>query len=384
MKCLHVITGLTYGGGETQLVRITTQLKLRGWDVRVVSITPPKAYVDELESAGIPVTTLNITRKIPSTKLLRLAQLIRNWQPDVVHSHMVHANILTRLTRLVAKIPVLICTAQNIIEKGQRGSLKLRELFYRITDPLCDITTQVSKAGLKRYIEIKAVPPHKMRYIPNAVDTTKFYPDKTYRSNLRKELELDNYFIWLSVGRLVEAKDYPSLFHAFQKVLRKNRNTRLIIVGDGPLYSTLRNLAIKLEIDQYVLFMGIRDDVPRLMNAADAFVMSSEWEGMPLVLQEAASCALPIVATDVGGNSEVVIDQETGFLVPPKNPEALAQAMLKLMNLPLQQRIAMGIKGRNYMKNVYSLDQIVNQWESLYFELINKKQTKHKANIIKH
>ncbi|MFO7296512.1 MAG: glycosyltransferase, partial [Clostridia bacterium] len=252
------------------------------------------------------------------------------------------------------------------------------------TDPLCDITTQVSKAGLKRYIDIKAVSPHKIRYIPNAVDTTKFRPDKTYRINLRKELELDNYFLWLSVGRLVEAKDYPSLFHAFQKVLRKNRNTRLMIAGDGPLYSTLRNLAIKLEIDQYVLFMGIRDDIPRLMNAADAFVMSSEWEGMPLVLQEAASCALPIVATDVGGNSEVVIDEETGFLVPPKNPEALAQAMLKLMNLPIQQRIAMGIKGRNYMENVYSLDQIVNQWESLYFELINKKQKKHKANTTKY
>lgn len=117
----------------------------------------------------------------------------------------------------------------------------------------------------------------------------------------------------------------------------------------------------------------MRKDIPALMNAADAYVMSSSWEGMPLVLLEASSVGLPIVTTDVGGNREVVIDGKSGFLVPPKNSEALAQAMLKMMDLPEKLRKSMGQAGRKYIKENYSLEHVVDMWEELYIEFTKNK-----------
>ncbi len=320
MKCFSSSLASPSVVPETQLVRLATRLKARGWDIHVVSLTPPKAYVRELEANGISVFSLGIRRKIPNPRpLLQLARLIRRWEPQIVHSHMVHANLVARLVRLFAPVPVLICTARNIDEGG-----RLRELLYRITDPLCDLTTQVSQAGLERYVKIGAVPRHKIRYIPNGVDTDHFKPDPDVRVRMRKELGLEDNFVWLAVGRFDPQKDYHNMLQAFAHVVEKGVKTVLLIAGDGPLRPAMERLAVELGLGDRVRFLGVRQDVPKLMNAADAYVMSSAWEGMPMVLLEASATGLPIVATDVGGNSEIVLHGKTGFLIPPKDPEALA------------------------------------------------------------
>lgn len=372
MRCILAITGLAYGGAETQLVHLATQLKERGWEVRVVSLTPPKAYVEELEAIGISVFSLGIRRRVPDPRpILRLARLIREWRPHIVHSHMVHANLLARIVRLLAPIPVLICTAHSIDEGG-----RLREVLYRLTDPLCDLTTQVSKAGLERYVRVGAVPAKKIRFIPNGVDTARFRPDPEVRQALRQELGAGNAFVWLAVGRFDPPKDYSNLLQAFAQVVRERPEALLLIAGDGPLRPAMEELARKLDLNEKVRFLGIRWDVPALMNAADAYVMSSAWEGMPMVLLEAGASGLPIVATDVGGNREVVLDGKTGFLVSPKDPKALAQAMLRLMNLAPEVRKQMGEAARQYIEANYSLERIVDQWERLYRELLAKKGVK--------
>jgi len=369
MKVLLLITGLGYGGAETQLVRVATRLKTRGWEVRVISLMPPRAYVEELVTAGIPVFSLGIRRKIPNPQpILRLARLIREWRPHIMHSHMVHANILARMVRALSPVPVLICTAHNINEGG-----RLRELLYRLTDSLCDLTTQVSQAGLERYVRVGAVPRHKIRYMPNGVDTDLFKPDLEVRHILRSALNLDNRFVWLAVGRFYPQKDYSNMLQAFAQVTRRVPEAVLLIAGDGPLRPTMQDLASKLGIAERVRFLGIRQDVPQLMNAADAYVMSSAWEGLAIVLLEASATGLPIVATDVGGNGEIVIDGETGFLVPPKNPNKLAQAMLRLMSLPQEERKHMGERARQYVEENFSLERVVDRWEHLYCELLLKK-----------
>lgn len=369
MKVFFIITGLNIGGAETQLVRLATRLKARGWDVCVVSLMPPRAYVEELEAAGIPVFPLGIRRKLPDPRpILRLARLIREWRPQIVHSYMVHANLLARVARLLAPFPVLVCSARNVREGG-----RLRELLYRLTDPLCDLTTQVCQAGLERYVRIGAVPRHKIRYIPNGVDTTYFKPDPEIRVALRKELGLKNFFVWLAVGRFDPQKDYHNLVRAFAQVVMEKPNTVLLIAGDGPLRPSVEELVRELRLEGSVRFLGIRRDMPRLMNAADAYAMSSAWEGMANVLLEASASGLPIVATDVGGNGEIVIDGETGFLVPPKDPGKLAQAMLHLMSLPQEERKHMGERARQYVEENFSLERVVDRWECLYRELLLKK-----------
>jgi glycosyltransferase involved in cell wall biosynthesis len=369
MRITFVSTDLNYGGAETQLVHLATRLKARGWKVQVVSLMPPKAYVEELEAGGIPVFSLGIRRKLPDPRpILRLAQLIKNWHPRIVHSFMVHANLLARLVRLLAPTPVLICSARSIDEGSH-----LRELLYCLTDPLSDLTTQVSQAGLERYVRVGAVPRQKIVYIPNGVDSKRFYPNPEARARLRKELSLESAFVWLAVGRFDLPKDYPTMLQAFAQVATKNPNAQLLIAGDGPMRPDMEVLTRSLKLGDRVRFLGIRRDVPELMNAADAYVMSSAWEGMANVLLEASATGLPIIATDVGGNREVVIDGKTGFLVPPKNPEALAQAMLHLMEMPEEERHAIGKAARQYVEANFTLDRVVDRWEALYKELLARK-----------
>ena len=377
MKVLFLVTGLAYGGAETQVVHLATRLKSRGWEVRVVSLMPPKAYMEELEAAGIPVFSLGIRQKLPDPRpVLRLARLIRDWRPDIVHSHMVHANILARIVRTMVRAPVLVCSAHSIDERGRKGSGRLREFLYRLTDPLCDLTTQVSRAGLERYVRVGAVPAEKIRFIPNGVDTARFKPDQQTRLRLRQELGLEEAFVWLAVGRFDVQKDYPNMLRAFAQVVEKQSETFLLIAGDGPLRPAVEELARDLRLEEHVQFLGIRRDIPELMNAADAYLMSSIWEGMPMVLLEASASELPIVATDVGGNREVVLDGTTGFLVPPNDSEALAQAMLRLMSLSGEERRRMGKLARQHIEAHYSLNRVVDMWEALYKELLERKGRK--------
>jgi len=144
----------------------------------------------------------------------------------------------------------------------------------------------------------------------------------------------------------------------------------LLLAGTGPLEADLRQLAATLGVDDRVRFLGIRSDMPELMNAADCFVLSSAWEGMPLVLQEASASELPIVATRVGGNAEVVLDGSSGFLVPPGDENALAAAMKKMMALPEPQRDAIGRAGREYIVNRFDMENVLGEWEGIYEELL--------------
>jgi len=366
---LFLITGLSYGGAETQLVNLATKIKYRGWDVRVVSMLPPKAFVEELKNADIPLATLNMRRGVADPRaVFRLLKILREWKPDIVHSHMVHANLLAWVVRIFCKIPVLISTAHSIDEGG-----RWREIAYRLTDPLADLTTNVSRAAVERYICVGVAPKNKIRFMPNGIDTAKFNLNKTAGQRLRNELGVDNYFVWLAVGRFEEAKDYPNMLRAFKMIVSKKSNVVLLLVGQGSLLEEVKKLGSELNLEDKVQFLGVRRDVPDLMNAADAYVMSSAWEGMPMVLLEAGACGLPVVATDVGGNSEVVLNGKTGFIVPTRNPKALAQAMEKTMALPKEKRLEMGEAGWAYIEANYSLEHVVDQWEALYMEHLQKK-----------
>jgi glycosyltransferase involved in cell wall biosynthesis len=369
-RIVYVTTGLSYGGAETQLKNLALRLKQRKWSLSVVSMLPPGAYVDELEAAGICVYDLRMRRKVPDPRaVLRLASIVRRERPLVVHAHMIHANLLARITRLFASIPVLICTAHNIIEGG-----RARELAYRLTDSLADITTQVSEAGKQRYIQVGAVPPHKIVCIPNGIDTSRFQPNPTVRQAVREQFGCaPDAFVWLTVGRLEPVKNHLELLCAFREVTAVHPHARLLIAGQGPLQAATEQRITELGLAERVRLLGVRRDIPDLLNAADAFVLPSLWEGMPLTLLEASATALPIVATDVGGNAEVVLEGETGYLVPVKDTEALAQAMLRVMNLSEADRSAIGQAGRAHVVQNFDLERVVDRWEALYRELLQQK-----------
>jgi len=364
---MFITTGLAYGGAETQLVRLTERLVSRSWELSVISLLTPQAYTEELERSGIKVFSLGLHRRFPDPRAFaKLVKIIRCEQPAVITSFMIHANLLARFARPITRVPILICSARNITESGRIGSLRIREILYKLTDPLCDITVQNSRAGFERYIRKGIVPENKMKYIPNGVDTLQFRPNIDIRNRLRKELRLEGKFVWLTVGRFDPQKDYQNLLQAFSQVTSKESNTRLLVIGDGPLNPIIKNLSRDLGLRDSINFLGIRRDVDEILNAADGFVLASSWEGLPNVLLESASVGLPIVATDVGGNLEILVNEKTGFAVPPKDSDSLARAMIRLMLLPERVRLQMKEASREHILNHFSFEQVVAEWENLF------------------
>jgi glycosyltransferase involved in cell wall biosynthesis len=326
----------------------------------------PRGYVSFLEQHHIAVHSLDMKEGMPDPRaVFRLRSIIRDFQPDIVHSHMYHSNILARITRLVCPMPLLICTAHNLKETSRRdGPTWHKELLYRITDALADQTTIICKAGYDRYLRVGAVPRNRLQYIPNGIDMDIFSRSEQRRQRARGALGVGSAFVWLAVGRLVKQKDYPTLFRAL--ALMERKDFIVLIAGSGPLEQELRHDCARLGLDGCVRFCGTREEILDLYNAADAFVMSSKFEGLPLALLEAAALELPAVATDVGGNSEVIVDQETGFLVPHAAPAQLADAIGRLMDAAPEDRRAMGLAARRRCRERYEISVVMDLWLGLY------------------
>ncbi|MBK9711901.1 MAG: glycosyltransferase [Kouleothrix sp.] len=368
-RITFLITDLNYGGAEVQVVELASRLSARGWQASVVSMLQPRAFVADLSAAGVPVRSLNMRRGMPSPRaVFDLAAILREDRPHILHSHMVHANLLARVSRLVRWTPALISTAHNI-DEGSRW----REIAYRLTDPICDLTTNVSQAAVERYVQVGAAPARKIRFVPNGVNVDRFRSDAEARDRLRRELGLGGRFAWLAVGRFEAAKDHLTLVRAFGR-LGEQDDAALLLAGQGGMEDQIRAEVAALGLSDRVRFLGVRRDIPQLLNAADAYVMSSAWEGLPMVLLEAAAVGLVTVATAVGGNHEIVLDGRNGFLVPPRDPAALAGSMRLTMQLPEGERKRMGAAGKDYVHACYSLSRVVDQWESLYQECLSGRE----------
>jgi glycosyltransferase involved in cell wall biosynthesis len=366
-----VTTWLTRAGAETQVKDLACEHARRGARVMVVSLRDPEAFVPELSDAGVQVVSLGMSRGVADPRgLVRLGRAVHGFRPDVVHSHMVHANLLSRVTRLFCRMPVLVCTAHNTNEGG-----RWREWVYRVTDRLADVTTNVSRAGVERYIRVGAAPAGRIRWIPNGVDVGRFERGPATRDAVRTALHVADAFVFLAVGRLERAKGFDVLLQALSLVRTRNDNMAVLIAGDGSQRAKLDAQASSLGLGAGIVrFLGTRDDVPDLMAAADGLVLPSRWEGLPMVLLEASSACLPVVATDVGGNAEVVVDRVTGFLVPSDDEEALAAAMVRIANLSAEERHEMAKRARQLVQKWYSLSAVVDTWLDLYTSCARRRQ----------
>jgi glycosyltransferase involved in cell wall biosynthesis len=369
-RILFLSTSMGMGGADSQLMNAAEELQGRGHEVLIVSLTPLGPMGLQAQGRGIPTRTLEMARGIPDPRaLLRLARWIREWRPDVVHSHMVHANLMARAVRLLAPVPVLVQTIHNIYEGGP-----VLMACYRLTNSLVDGMTIISEAAAERFIRERIVPRELLRVVANGVDPDLYSPATVEaRSEARESLRVGRGFVWLAVGRFEVAKDYPNMLRAFAEVVERRPDAVLLLAGRGSLQSDTEALARELKLESRVRFLGVRNDVPALVGAADGYLMSSAWEGLPMVLLEAASCGLPIVATQVGGTGEAVLDGVTGFLAPPADSAALSAGMLRLMELTEVERRRMGDRGREHIRKRYGLARVVQQWEDVYREASTRK-----------
>ena len=358
-RLLLLATSLGRGGAEQQVVDLATNLRARGWTVNVLSMIDENDHVSEFAAAGIEVGTLGMRRGVPSLgALLRYRSFLRRWRPDVVHSHMVHANLLARFGRLLAPGTPVVSTVHNVIEGregtgGTRGS-RQRELVYRLTDRLASATTAVSVAATDRYIRVGAVPRGRIETIPNGFDFSRTVVPPDAREAIRTELHAGAGFLWVTAGRLVSEKGHDLLLQAFGTVLQTRPDSHLAIAGAGPERDNLDRLVAELGLSNSVSMLGIRRDVPSLLAAADGFVLSSRVEGLPIVLLEAAAQGLPIVSTDVGGCREVA-SPELGAVIAATSAEGIADAMLRVMALAPDERARIGRALQEHVRTDYDL-----------------------------
>jgi glycosyltransferase involved in cell wall biosynthesis len=363
-RLLLVTTSLARGGAERQVVDLATRMRSRGWHVAVLSMTHPTDHVGELVDGGVSVMSLDMARgRATLPALLRYVRIVRRWRPDVIHSHMVHANLLARVGRIFNPGIPVVCTVHNVIE-GPRW----REIAYRLTDPLASATTAVSRAATERYLRVGAVPQGRLTTIPNGFDASSTLVPTNVRETIRAEFGVSDAFLWVTVGRLMPAKGHDLLLSAFAAILQSHPRARLAIAGEGPERPALESLLKELGIEGSASLLGIRRDVSSVLAAADGFVLSSRWEGLPMVLLEAAAARLPIVSTDVGGCREVASADLGAVLVKPDAP-SIATGMLEVMDMAATERSAVGERLRNLVVADYDLDSIVSRWEVVYADV---------------
>jgi glycosyltransferase involved in cell wall biosynthesis len=264
---------------------------------------------------------------------------------------------------------VLVGTLHNLTMAGvERDRSAIFELAHRVTDRLTERTTAICQAASEHSVQRRAVPPAKMMTVHNGIDPDQFAANAEVRQRVRKEMGLEGQFVWLCIGRLVLQKAYPTLLRAMARLGEGNRT--LLICGVGPLHDELVAMAGQLGVSNRVRFLGLRGDVPDLMSAADAFCLSSDTEGLPLVLLQACAAGLPIVATNVAGNPEVVTEGANGFLTPAGDPEAFAAVMSRVEGLSAAERAAIGNAGIVHVRANFDAERIADKWEQIFRRLL--------------
>jgi glycosyltransferase involved in cell wall biosynthesis len=352
------------GGAERQLMLLAKGLRGRGWRVSVVALSGTGGdAAAELAGAGIAFLSLEMRKGLADPRgWLRFHRWLKQERPGVVHAHLPHAAWMARWSRLATPVRVVVDT----LHSSSTGT-GVRRMGYRLSDWLSNEVTAVSHAVAAAHLAAEMAA--KITVIPNGVDMDAWRPDAAARAAVRGELAIENEFLWFAAGRLEPVKDYPTLLAAMAQL---PSTARLVIAGTGPLEEQLRGLASQLCLQSRVRFLGFEQDVRRWMQAADGFVLSSRWEGLPMALLEAAACALPAVATDVPGTREVIVHGGTGWLAAQGDPRALAEAMTRLMHTSLDGRKTIGEQARQRAFDSFSLELALTRWEALYSDLLQR------------
>ena len=370
-RVMFLVSGMSQGGAETQLAHVARELVRRDWQVAVISFLAPRQFTEDLQDSGVQVYTLGIRRSTPGLKtVVKLVAIVRQWKPDVLVGFMFHGIMAARLLGRVFRRPVVVSSIRN--EKDRPW----RERLLRITDGLSGATLANSRLVARTLVRRSVVTRKRIRVVPNALVSPAGRQTANERFVLRSAMSLqDGDFLWLAAGRLEPQKDYDLLLNAFAAVANDRGDAQLRIAGEGPLASELATLINGLGLSGRAQLLGRRRDISAVMDAADALVLSSAWEGLPNVVMEAMAAGKPVVATMVGGVPELVQDGVSGFLVPAGKSDPLAGAMRRMMELSVEGRSSLGHAGREHIRSHFDADAVVDQWESLFLGLLAQKGT---------
>ncbi len=374
IRVAHLIESLGIGGAERRLVSDLRWLDRQHYEHRVIYLTAADALRAEIESGGVPTVGLKMRHlRDWRTGVFRLARLLREWRPQLLHTQVFGADVYGRLAAALARVPIVVSTVQTIPYTQQlhrffsRKRVAADRLTARLfTHQFVAVSEPVRDALMAEF----GIPPSRIRVIPNGVDVTRFSPRTPERmAHARAALGLDHAaFVIVAVGRLIPEKDHATLLRAFRTVGGQLPQARLVVAGDGPLRNQLERLARELGLEGQANFLGMRSDVDRLFHAADLFVLPSIREGLPVALLEAMASEVPVIASALSQHLGIVEAGRTGWLVPAGASERLADAILAVAGDPSDAH-EVARRGRAHVVAHFSAEALACQLQRLYDEL---------------
>ncbi|RPK15252.1 glycosyltransferase [Priestia endophytica] len=357
IKVFHVIPDLGTGGAEKLAIDICSFLDKDKFDVTLVSLYEPQSNIYEKLAidSGLKVLFLNKKKGFDYRIFFKLNKLFRKEKPDIIHTHL-YVGPYVLIPMILNRVKGRIHTVHNIASKELRSSKrKIMSLAYKYFNVIPVAISDYIKETIKNEYDMDL---ERIPCIYNGIDTEKF----------SKVSNINNDFTFIHVGRFSPQKNHELLIDSFAKALEENPNILLKLVGDGNLKTKIEKKVQDLGIEDKIIFRGIQKDITKELNAANAFVLSSDWEGLPISVLEAMSCGLPIISTKCGGTPDVVKHNQNGILVNLGDKEALSKAML---NVSSDYSVAekMGDKSFLYSKQ-YDIRQTCKSYSSLYRNLL--------------
>jgi glycosyltransferase involved in cell wall biosynthesis len=375
MKAVFIITGLSTGGSEMMLLKLLERIDRRRFEPHVISLSDKGEIGPRIEALRVPVEALGMKPGIPSpNKFVRLVSRLREIKPDFVHTWMYHADLLGGLGARIAGIPALAWRVNHSnLDRAlnKRSTLRIVWLCARLSGWLPRAILSCSEKALHVHVAA-GYAATKFAVVPNGFDLTRFCPAPEARECVRTELGLGSEVPLVGiVARYNPQKNIEGFIEAAGMVARSRPDVRFILVGSG-LDSANEALALALRasgVASHFHLMGRRDDVPRLMAALDVLALSSHGEAFPNVVGEGMSCAIPCVVTDAGDAAEIVCD--TGRVVRTGDMSGLARELLAVLSLPETERVALGRKARERVREKYDIERVVEQYQAFYVSLMD-------------
>jgi glycosyltransferase involved in cell wall biosynthesis len=370
VKIVHIITGLSTGGAEMMLFKLLSRMNNDEFESEVISLTDAGPVADKIKMLGVPVHTIGMKRgRVHPIALLKLTSLLRKKKPDLVQTWLYHSDLIGGVAAKLAgsnKIFWSIRQSNIDMDGNKRSTIWIAKICAKLSFWLPDKIICCSHAALESHVAL-GYSNEKMLVIPNGFDLDAFQPDQESRKSLRKELGLDEKACLIGlVARFDPQKDHHNFIQAAELIKNYDSSVHFMLCG-GDI--TKENIQLMQWIKQagmveHFHLLGLRSDVSSLVAAMDVAISSSLGEGFPNVVGEAMACAVPCVVTNVGDSALIVGD--TGRVVPAKDPEALAEGIIELLQASPEYRKGLGKQARLRVKNNYSLESVAEKYEAVY------------------
>jgi glycosyltransferase involved in cell wall biosynthesis len=359
----QVLHALDVGGAEILAARLARQLQDE-FRFLFVCLDSAGTLADELARDGFPVHAFQRQPGFDWRLVRQMSRLLRDEQVDVLHAHQYAPFAYCALARGWPARPRIVFTEHG---RHQPDYPRPKRIWAnKFLMGRNDQAIAVGEAVRQALLQYEGLPPLRVTVIYNGIDLLRFDPQAPLRDTVRKELKLSaDDFVLMQVARLDYLKDHGTSLQTVALLKSAGLPVKLVIVGDGPERVKIEKQHAELQLGDSVRMLGQRSDIPRLIQAADALLLTSISEGIPLTLIEGMAAGLPIVATDVGGVSEVVEQEVTGLLAPPRNPQQLSAQIRRLMSDP-ELRIRYGQAGRQRAERLFSEPEMHRQYREAY------------------